>query len=99
MGPDPELRAELDLPLPEAVWSGPATPIFVCGTIAGSSRVGAAELLVDGAPHPLDAQVSLGSDGIRFWGTVPVASTAAAGGLEIAVRSGEAGGAATAPLG
>jgi hypothetical protein len=88
MGPEPELRAELDLPLPDSVWSGAATPFFVCGTAFSSRPVDAAELLIDDAPHPLDFQTPLArGEGVRFWATVPGASATEGRPVTVALRA------------
>lgn len=101
MGPEPELRAELDMPLPEAVWSGGATPFFVCGRATSARRIGALELVVDGAPHPVDFRSALpGGEGVRFWAVVRGAAAARGDALGVAVRaSWDGGGNGTADLG
>jgi glycosyltransferase involved in cell wall biosynthesis len=100
MGPEPELRADLDMPLPDAVWSGAATPFFVCGTAAAPRPIAGAELLIDGAPHPLDFQAPLpGDQGIRFWAMLPGTLGAPSDPLGVAVRATWEGGTATAELG
>jgi hypothetical protein len=101
MGPEPELRAELDLPLPDAVTSGAATPFFISGRAKGARRIAAAELMVDNASYPLDFQGLLtGGDSIRFSTTHPGAPTRPGEHLSIALRATwNGGGTATAELG
>ena len=101
MGPEPELRAELDLPLPDAVWSGGATPFLVCGRVTAARPIATVELLVDGAPHPVDFQGPLADEeGVRFWAAHSGAPTQRGEHLSVEVRATwEGGGTANADLG
>ena len=68
MGPEPELRAELDLPPPDAVWPGTPTPFFVCGTLRGARRVASVNLVAGGDARPADYVGPVIDGGTRFWG-------------------------------
>jgi glycosyltransferase involved in cell wall biosynthesis len=73
--PGRPVRAELDLPLADAIWPGMETRVFCCGGVVSPSPIEALELLVDGVAQRPDnvLQAMVGSEpGIRFWSALQV---------------------------
>jgi glycosyltransferase involved in cell wall biosynthesis len=100
MGPEPELRAELDLPPPDAVWPGAPTPFFVFGTLFAGRPIASVELLSGGEARPADFAGPAADGGTRFWAALPGTPMARGEVISLEARAHlEDGGTSTAELG
>lgn len=85
--PSSELELRLDLPLPESIWAGEPTPMFVCGTVRSQREVAAIEVCLGGTPNPCDFRERRRDAGpVRFWAALP-GVPAAPGYLPVELRA------------